>query len=63
VATKEQESEYEKLFDLLSERNQRWAGLAPILALSVAKTFFDKNGNENRHAWHDVGLAAENLVL
>lgn len=63
IATKDQEAEYDTLFNLLSVRNQEWAGLAPVLALSVAKTYFDKNDKENRHAWHDVGLAAENLVL
>jgi nitroreductase len=30
--------------------------------LSVAKLTFD-DGTPNRHAYHDVGLAAENLVL
>jgi nitroreductase len=31
--------------------------------LSVARRTFARNGNPNRHALHDVGLAVENLIL
>jgi nitroreductase len=31
------------------------------LALSIATV--DRGGKPNRHAWHDVGLASENLVI
>ena len=31
--------------------------------LSVAKLTFDEDQSPNRHAFHDVGLAVENLVL
>jgi len=40
-----------------------WAKSAPVLMLSVAKLAFDRNGKPNRHALHDVGLAAANLTL
>jgi nitroreductase len=40
-----------------------WARRAPVLLLSVACEAFTRNGKPNRHAQHDVGLAAENLVL
>lgn len=40
-----------------------WARKAPVLLLSVACELFEKNGEPNRHAQHDVGLASENLVL
>ncbi len=53
---------YEELFACLRPSNQRWAFRAPVLILSVAKLTFD-DGSPNRHAYHDVGLAAENLVL
>lgn len=53
---------YERLFACLKEGNQRWAHRAPVLMLSAAKLTFD-DGSPNRHAYHDVGLAAENLVL
>jgi len=29
----------------------------------VAKLTFGRNGESNRHAWHDVGLAVGNLVV
>jgi nitroreductase len=53
---------YERLSACLVEGNQRWAHRAPVLLLSIAKLTFD-DGSLNRHAYHDVGLAAENLVL
>lgn len=40
-----------------------WAKAAPLLFLSVAKETFTHDGSPNRHAFHDVGLASENLVL
>lgn len=63
VATREHPEHYEKLFGCLGEGNRKWAGNAPVLMLSVAKTFFDKNQRGNRHAWHDVGLATANLIF
>jgi len=52
----------QKLQALLVPGNS-WAKKAPVLMLSVAKLFFDYNGQPNRHAYHDVGLAVENMVL
>jgi nitroreductase len=54
---------YDLLFDCLYEGNQEWADEAPLLMLSVARTNFQHNGEPNRHALHDVGLAVENMVL
>jgi nitroreductase len=34
-----------------------------VLILSVAKLNFEANGKPNLHAYHDVGLAAGNLVV
>jgi nitroreductase len=31
--------------------------------VSVAKLTFDANGQANRHAFHDVGLAVANLIV
>jgi nitroreductase len=53
---------WNKLLDTLVEANQTWARHAPVLAISVAKLKFEKNGKPNRHAWHDVGLAAGQLL-
>ncbi|NEN92282.1 MAG: nitroreductase family protein [Okeania sp. SIO3H1] len=63
IATKENPAEYDRLFSCIVEGNQPWAGLAPVLMLSVAKLFFDKNNKPNRHAFHDVGLAVASLTF
>ena len=52
-----------RLLDCLVQQNQRWAGAAPVLMLTVAKPAFDSGGRANRHAQHDVGLATMNLML
>jgi len=53
---------YEKLLSTLVEFNQSWAKTAPVLALSVARDTFERNGNTNHHSFHDVGLAVGNLL-
>jgi len=63
VATKENLGEFVRLLSCLAEGNQVWAKNAPVLMISVAKLHFEKNGNENRHAFHDVGQAVSNLAL
>src|SRR5690348_17841586 len=63
AATKDNQSDYDKLFSCLSEGNAKWVFRAPVLMLSVASLFFEDDGKPNRHALHDTGLAAENLVL
>ncbi len=62
VATREEPEQFARLLGVLVEGNRAWAQKAPVLMLSVAKLRFDKNGNLNRHAFHDVGLATANLV-
>jgi nitroreductase len=63
VANREQPEEFGRLLDCLVETNRLWAHRAPVLMLSVARLAFERNGKPNRHAFHDVGLAMENLVL
>ncbi|HMS82158.1 MAG TPA: nitroreductase family protein [Nitrospira sp.] len=63
VATKDQEAAWTRLVDCLMESNRRWAFRAPVLILSVASMYFAMNGKPNRHAFHDTGLATQNLVL
>lgn len=62
IATKDDPDAYQRLYHCLKENNQRWAGNAPVLLLSLAKTTFTRNDKPNRHAWHDVGLAMGNLL-
>ncbi len=63
IATKENPVEFERLVSVLAEGNQIWARNAPVLMLSVAKLDFERNGKENRHAFHDVGAAAASLAI
>lgn len=63
VASKNHEVDWNRLFNCLAEGNQKWAVRAPVLMLSVASMHFADDGKPNRHAFHDMGLATENLVL
>lgn len=62
VATKDDPAEFDRLLGCLAEGNQEWAKDAPVLMISVAKLNFERNGTENRHAFHDVGAAEANLA-
>ncbi|MGH7236266.1 MAG: nitroreductase family protein, partial [Nitrospiraceae bacterium] len=63
VATKDDQANFDRLLRCLLEGNRAWARHAPVLRLSVAKLRFEEDGEPNRHAFHDVGLAVENLVI
>jgi nitroreductase len=63
VATKERPEEYAKLLSVLVEKNQRWAGTAPVLMLSVASKSFAHNKKPNRHDLHDTGAAAATMAI
>jgi nitroreductase len=63
VATREDPAEHARLLSCLRENNQQWAAHAPVLMVSVAKLAFDMNGQPNRYAFHDVGLAVANLIV
>lgn len=54
--------QFERFADCLLDGNS-WAKRAPVLIIAVARTTFEQSEKANRHAWHDVGLAVENLVL
>jgi len=61
--TRDHPADHERFLSILAEGNVPWARHAPVLILSVANAQFTHNGKPNRHALHDVGLAAENLVI
>jgi nitroreductase len=63
IARNDSPAEFKRMLDCLLPGNQVWARNAPLLVLTLAKLAFERNGKPNRHAWHDVGLAVENLVL
>ncbi len=63
VATKDDPEGYDRVLACLNEFNREWAQTAPVLMLAFAQNTFSANGNENRHARHDVGAASAFLTL
>lgn len=63
IATRDNSDEFKKMLDCLVPGNQMWASSASLLILTVTKLTFTQNDKPNRWAHHDIGLAAENLVL
>lgn len=63
VATQDQPAEFSGLLSCLMEANQVWAKQAYALILTCAKMHYSRNQKPNRHAYHDVGLATQNLML
>lgn len=62
VATKDQPEAYGKLLGCLIDFNQGWACTAPLLVITAAHVVFERNGQPNLHAYHDVGLAVANVT-
>jgi nitroreductase len=54
---------WDKIFSALNERNQSWAGGAPVLYATFAKKTFTANGTPNAVAAHDTGAASANVSL
>jgi len=63
IATKDDPANFKRVLECFVEFNQSWALSAPVLAISVAALKFQHNGQDNRHAYHDVGQAAATLAL
>lgn len=63
LATQQDPGEFDRLASCLVEANQVWARQAPVLAVSVARLNFARNGNPNGCAQHDVGLAVAQLTV
>jgi nitroreductase len=63
VAAKEDRAAFERMLACLMPANQAWAKGAPVLLLTAAKLAFERNAKPNRHALHDLGLAAMSLVV
>ena len=63
VATKDNPAEFARMLPILVEGNQRWAKDAAVLMISVATMNWTRNDKPNRHAYHDVGLATEHILL
>lgn len=62
IAKNEDPAEYARLLSCLVEGNQVWAKNVPVLAIGIARLSFTHNDKPNRTAFHDLGLAAGNLL-
>lgn len=58
-----EDASWDRLLGCLRPDNQEWAGRAPLLIITIAKLFLERNGNPNPWAWHDLGLATANLTF
>jgi nitroreductase len=63
VATKDDPEQFQRVLSCLVDFNQAWARAAPVLVLGIASLRFARNGQVNRAAVHDLGLAAGNLLV
>ena len=63
MATKADPQAFALLLSCLVEGNQAWAKAAPVLALGCTSLNFQRTGQPNTAAVHDLGLASGNLVL
>lgn len=54
---------WQQAFDCLSDNNRKWVKNVPLLLLSCAGATFENNGQPNRWAHYDTGMAALSLTL
>ena len=63
LARKEQEpTSFAQMVSCLTEGNVPWASQAPVLGIAVA-SLYRRPEVLNRHAFHDVGMALQNLAI
>lgn len=62
-STQDEKEVFNDYVGFLSDGNKVWAKNAYALVISMARTRFSHNGNPNRHAFHDTGMAVSNLLL
>jgi hypothetical protein len=63
VATRADREGFERLLSCLVDANAAWAMEAPVLALACTRLTFDRNGEHNAAAEHDLGAAGASLTL
>ncbi len=54
---------WQQAFDCLSENNRKWCHKVPLLMLACAGAKFEHNGQPNRWAQYDTGMAALSLTV
>ncbi|AWN15104.1 nitroreductase family protein [Salinisphaera sp. LB1] len=52
-----------RILECLAEPNRKWAYKAPVLVLGTVVREFVSNGNPNKAAEHDLGLAVGSLLV
>ena len=62
VATQDDPAACAALASVLNPSNAEWAANAPVLILTVAQ-MITPSGRSNGHAFHDVGLATQSLIV
>jgi len=63
VGIRGQDKTHARIVACLAEGNQAWARAAPVLVVSVIMRNFERNGEPNKAASHDLGLASANLSV
>lgn len=63
VATIDDAEQHAAMVATLVPPNQVWARSAPLLVITVAHERLSRNGEPNRHAWHDVGMATSMMLI
>ncbi|MDP2397348.1 MAG: nitroreductase family protein [Burkholderiales bacterium] len=54
---------WQQAYDCLSDNNRKWCKNVPLLFLACAGSIFEHNGQSNRWAQYDTGMAALALTL
>ncbi|RMG67416.1 MAG: nitroreductase [Calditrichaeota bacterium] len=57
------EAAFEALAQCLLPSNRQWASRAAVLVLTAVDSRLAAKGQPNRYAWHDAGMALQNLLL
>lgn len=63
VYAKKGEKQFDQLAELLSDTNKLWAPEAAVFVMCIARKTLSKNEKDNRHGFHDLGLAVANLTF
>ncbi|NSW44281.1 MAG: nitroreductase family protein [Bacteroidales bacterium] len=59
----ENEVFFNKILETMTEFNQKWASLAPVLVAVTCQKYYEHNQQLNLTAWYDCGLSTQNLII
>lgn len=59
----ENENFYNMILATMTEFNQKWAALAPVLVVVACQKVYEYNQQVNISAWYDCGLSSQNLII